>query len=100
MAEGILWVAESTNEYGIYNVCYGSGYSVNEVLNWLKEMDNNTNPVEYVNNKAPMIPVRLLSSEKVNKLGWKPKRDLKEALKETLEWYKANKHLYNPNSKP
>ena len=100
MAEGILWVAESTNEYGIYNVCYGSGYSVNEVLNWLKEMDNNTNPVEYVNNKAPMIPVRLLSSEKVNKLGWKPKRDLKEALKETLEWYKVNKHLYNPNSKP
>jgi nucleoside-diphosphate-sugar epimerase len=47
-----------------------------------------------------MIPVRLLSSEKVNKIGWKPKRDLKEALKETLEWYKANKHLYNPNSKP
>ena len=60
----------------------------------------NTNPIEYVNNKAPMIPIRLLSSKKINDLGWKPKRNLKEALKETIEWYKANKHQYNSNSKP
>ena len=100
MAEGMLWVAEMVDSYGIYNVCYGEGFSVNEVLGWIKEADGNDKPVEYVNNKAPMIPVRLMSSKKINDLGWKPKRDLKQALKETLEWYKANKHLYNPNSKP
>jgi GDP-L-fucose synthase len=100
MAEGFLHAAEKCSKYDIINICYGEGFSVNQVLEWLKEMDNNTNPVEFTNNKAPMIPVRLLSSEKINKLGWKPKRDLKQALKETLEWYKANKHLYNPNSKP
>ena len=100
MAEGILFVAEKCPRYDIVNVCYGEGFSVNQVLDWLKEMEGNTNPVEHTNNKAPMIPVRLLSSEKINNLGWKPKRDLKQALKETMEWYKANKHLYNPNSKP
>ena len=63
-------------------------------------MEGNTNPIEHTNNKAPMIPVRLLSSEKINKMGWKPKRDLKQALKETMDWYKENKHLYNSNSKP
>jgi nucleoside-diphosphate-sugar epimerase len=47
-----------------------------------------------------MIPIRLLSSKKINAAGWKPKRDLKQALKETLEWYKENKHQYNPNSRP
>jgi nucleoside-diphosphate-sugar epimerase len=47
-----------------------------------------------------MIPVRLLSSKKINEAGWKPKRDLKEALKETLAWYKENKKQFNPNSKP
>ena len=100
MAEGMLWVAEMVDRYGIYNVCYGEGFSVNEVLGWIKEADNNNNPIEYVNNKAPMIPVRLMSSKKINDLGWKPKRDLKQALKETLEWYKEHKYLYNPNSKP
>jgi GDP-L-fucose synthase len=100
MADGIVFVAEKVDKYDIYNVCYGQGFSVNQVLQWIKEADNNTNPIEYVNNKAPMIPVRLISSKKINDLGWKPKRDIKEALKDTLEWYKAHKHEFNPDSKP
>ena len=100
MADGFIFVAENNDTYDIFNVCYGEGFTVNETLATIKELDSNTNPIEYVNNKAPMIPIRLLSSKKINDLGWKPKRNLKEALKETIEWYKANKHLYNPNSKP
>lgn len=100
MADGFIFVAENNDTYDIFNVCYGEGFTVNETLATIKELDGNTNPIEYVNNKAPMIPIRLLSSKKINELGWKPKRDLKQALKETIEWYKANKHQYNPNSKP
>lgn len=100
MAEGIVFVAENIDTYDIYNVCYGQGFSVNQVLQWIKEVANNTNKIEYVNNRAPMIPVRLISSKKINGLGWKPKRDIKEALKDTLEWYLNNKHLFDPNSKP
>ena len=100
MADGFIWVAENNDTFNIFNVAYGEGFSVNEVLGWIKEIDGNTNPIEYVNNKAPMIPVRLLSSKKINDAGWFPKRDLKQALKETIEWYKENKNQYNPNSKP
>jgi GDP-L-fucose synthase len=100
MADGFIFVAEKCDTYDVYNVCYGEGFTVNETLNTIKELDGNTNPIEYVNNKAPMIPIRLLSSKKINQLGWKPKRDLTQALKETIEWYKANKHLYNPDSRP
>jgi GDP-L-fucose synthase len=100
MAEGFIYVAEHVDTYDVFNVCYGQGFSVNDVLQWLKDIEGNTNPVEFVNNKAPMIPVRLLSSKKINELGWSPKRDLKQALKETIEWYKANKHQFNPDSKP
>jgi len=100
MAEGFIHVAENVNRYDIYNVCYGAGYSVNEILTMLKSIDNNNNPIEYVSNKAPMIPVRLLSSKKINSLGWKPKLDIKKALEQTLAWYKANKKMYNPESSP
>ena len=100
MAEGIVFVAENVDKHDVYNVCYGSGYTVNEVLSILQELDQNDNPIEYVTNKAFMISVRLLSSEKVNKLGWKPKFELREALQRTLRWYKMNKHLYDSNSKP
>jgi len=100
MAEAIVFVAEHVDSYDIYNVCYGQGHSVNEVLDILKELDNNENPIEYINNKAFMVSVRLLSSQKINRLGWKPKYELKEALQKTLRWYKMNKQFYDPNSRP
>ena len=65
MVSGFICVAENVDTYDVYNVCYGQGYSVNEVLNTIKEIEGNTNPIEYVNNKAPMIPVRLLSNDKL-----------------------------------
>jgi GDP-L-fucose synthase len=100
MVSGFICVAENVDTYDIYNVCYGFGYTVNEVLNTIKHIEGNTNPIEYVNNKAPMIPVRLLSNEKLCKLGWKPKYDLKSGLADALKWYKEHKNEFNPNSKP
>jgi nucleoside-diphosphate-sugar epimerase len=47
-----------------------------------------------------MIPKRLLSNEKLRSLGWKPKYDLRSGLEDALKWYKENKDLFDPNSKP
>ena len=100
MVSGFITIAEQVDTYDIYNVCYGEGYTVNEVLNTIKELEGNDNPIEYVNNKAPMIPVRLLSNDKLRKLGWKPKYDLKSGLEDALKWYKEHKKEFNSESKP
>ena len=100
MVSGFMKVAEKVDTYDIYNVSYGEGYTVMEVLNLLKELEDNDNPIEFVNNKAPMIPVRLLDNTKLKELGWKPKYDLESGLKDALRWYKENKGQFNPNSKP
>lgn len=100
MVSGFITVAEKINFFDIYNISYGSGYSVNEVLDVLKKLEDNENPIEYVNNKAPMIPIRLLDNTKLRNLGWKPKYDLKTGLTNAVEWYKNNKNEFNPNSKP
>ena len=71
-----------------------------EVLELLKEIEGNDNPIEFVNNKVPMIPKRLLSNEKLLKLGWKPKYDLRSGLEDLLNWYKEHRDEYDPNSKP
>ena len=100
MVSGFMKVAEKVDTYDIYNVSYGEGYTVMEVLNLLKKLEDNDNPIEFVNNKAPMIPVRLLDNTKLKELGWKPKYDLESGLKDALRWYKENKGQFNPNSKP
>ena len=100
MVGGFITVAEKVDTYDIYNVCYGKGHTVMEVLELIKEIEGNDNPIEFVNNKAPMIPTRLLSNEKLLKLGWKPKYDLRSGLEDALKWYKENKDQFDPNSKP
>lgn len=100
MVSGFICVAENVDTYDIYNVCYGSGHTVNEVLDTIKSIENNDNPIEYVSNKAPMIPVRLLSNRRLRQLGWKPKYDLRSGLEDALKWYKEHKNEFNPNSKP
>lgn len=100
MVSGFVTVAENVDTYDIYNVSYGEGYTINHVLSILKEIENSTYPTEFVNNKAPMIPIRLLSNDKLKSLGWKPKYDLRSGLEDALNWYKANKEKFNPNSTP
>jgi GDP-L-fucose synthase len=100
MVNGFITVAEKVDTYDIYNVSYGEGYTVMEVLNTIKEIEGNTNPINFVNNKAPMIPVRLLDNTKLKNLGWTPKYDLESGLRDALRWYKENKHQFNPDSKP
>ena len=95
MADGFIFVAENNNTYDIFNVCYGEGFTVNETLETIKELDGNTNPIEYVNNKAPMIPIRLLSSKKINDLGWKPSLQFEEGLAKTVDWYLQNEDWLN-----
>ena len=41
-----------------------------------------------------------MSNEKLKKLGWKPKYDLRSGLENAINWYKEHKHEYDPNSKP
>jgi GDP-L-fucose synthase len=100
MVSGFITVAEKVDKYDIYNVSYGEGYTVMEVLNTIKDIEGNTNPVNFVNNKAPMIPVRLLDNTKLKNLGWLPKYNLRTGLADALRWYKENKHQFNPNSQP
>lgn len=100
MADGIVFAAENMHTHDVVNVCYGDGYSINEVLQMVKDIEGNTNPIDYVENKAFMVSIRLLSSLKINQMGWKPKHTVKQGLEKTLEWYKNNKHLFDANSKP
>ena len=53
-------------------------------------------PIEYVQGKPSMIPVRYIDSNKINKvLGWEPKTELSVGLKKAYEWYLTNREEFN-----
>lgn len=88
--EALQLIMEKEEQHEIYNVGSNAGYSVNEVIGYLKEIEGLESPIDYVNNKAPMIPKRLIDSFKIfDKLGWSAKTSIKDGLEKTLNWYKS-----------
>ena len=88
--EALQLIMEKEEAHEIYNVGSNKGYSVNEVIGYLKEIEGLESPIDYVNNKAPMIPTRLIDSYKIfYTLGWEAKTSIKEGLEKTLNWYKS-----------
>ena len=88
--EALQLIMEKEEAHEIYNVGSNKGYSVNEVIRYLKEIEGLESPIDYVNNKAPMIAKRLIASYKIfYTLGWEAKTSIKEGLEKTLNWYKS-----------
>jgi GDP-L-fucose synthase len=88
--EALQLIMEKEEAHEIYNVGSNKGYSVNEVIEYLKEIEGLESPIDYVNNKAPMIPKRLIDSYKIfYTLGWEAKTSIKEGLEKSINWYKS-----------
>ena len=79
----------------IYNI--GGGYEIPNIKLTriiLKLMNKNDNMIKYVADRLGHDRRYSLVSKKIEKLGWRPTKDFKVAIKETVEWYKNNKRWW------
>lgn len=90
--DALLLATDKIETYDPINIGYGKGYSIKEILQICLEVDGFTDAVvEYDTTKPSMIPVRLIDTEKAERvLGFKARTDLREGIKKTMEWYKKN----------
>lgn len=99
VAEGFIEIARASNVLGEkINIATGSGVILEDVAHTL--MDIIGRKVEIAREDIRLRPAkseveRLIgSNEKIKKLtGWQPKYDLKQGLRETVEWFKDPKNL-------
>lgn len=89
----LVLAAEKLESFGPINIGLGKGYSIKEILQIALEIDAFKDvQIVYDTNKPSMIPVRLIDTEKAEKiLGFKAKIDIREGIRKTLEWYRKNK---------
>jgi len=79
----------------IYNI--GGGYEIPNIKLTrviLKLMNKSDNMIKYVADRLGHDRRYSLVSKKIEKLGWRPTKDFKAAIKETVEWYKNNKRWW------
>ena len=82
--------------YNVYNLGYGSNYTVNEIVKILSEINNITPEICYIKDKPRMIRKRLVSIDKIKRdLNFEPTVDITEGLKRTSLWLSDNiKNIY------
>ncbi|MCC6346062.1 MAG: NAD-dependent epimerase/dehydratase family protein [Nitrospirales bacterium] len=90
--DALVLAAEKIETFDPVNIGYGKGYSIKEILQICLEVDGYDDAVvEYDSSKPSMIPVRLISTEKAERvLGFKARTDLREGIRKTMEWYRAH----------
>ena len=94
--DALIMIMDKQNEHDVFNVGSNNGYTVNDVLETMKQIAQYDAPIEYVSGKPSMIPVRYIDSNKImNKLGWSPKTTLESGLRQTYDWYLKNKEEFN-----
>lgn len=87
---------KETEMFEVYNVGSNEVYSVNEVVERMKNIVDYSAPIEYIQGKPSMIPTRRINSNKINeKLGWSAKTTLDSGLLKAYVWYMENRKEFN-----
>lgn len=87
VAAASLFLMNNYSSVEIINIGYGEDYTIKEVVEMIKDIVGYDGKIVWDITKPNGTPKRLLDSNKLFNMGWKPKVDLKNGLKETYDWY-------------
>jgi len=95
LIEGIVAAFKGTESYLAVNVASGVAHSVRDVLSAIIVVDQFTNAaVRFDRSKPSTIPMRVIDTTLAKtKLGFEPKIELRDGIRRTIDWYRANRPL-------
>lgn len=92
VVNGALLILEKGESMRPYNLGYGGGITIGEIVNTILKVTGKTPEVIWDETKPTTIPFRAVSTERIqNELGFKPTYTFEEGMKETIDWYIKNK---------
>ncbi len=89
LAEACVFLINNYNESDIINIGTGKDLSISDLAELIKEVIGYEGNFHYDTSKPDGMPRKLLNVDKINKLGWKPKTDLKMGIKLTYKDFLA-----------
>ena len=91
-AEAMKLILKKKIDYPV-NLGSGEGVSIKNLAEIIKRNINKDLKIEWQSKKSKGDNLRILSIEKLKKIGFRPKYTLEEGVKKTIQWYIANKNL-------
>ena len=81
------------NNFSHINIGSGSDISIKDLAMLICDIVGFKGKIKWDKDKPDGTPKKLMDSSRLYSLGWKPKIDLKSGIKNTYEWFLANKNL-------
>lgn len=90
VVNGALLILEKGQSLRPYNLGYGNGITIGEILDTILQATNKKLEVIWDDTKPTTIPFRAVSVDRIkNELGFEPKYTFQQGIKETIDWYKG-----------
>lgn len=87
LAEAIIFCHNKYNGDNVLNIGFGFDIQITELAEKISQIVGYKGKTIFNNLYPDGTPRKLLDSTKINELGWYPKIDLSNGLKNTIEWY-------------
>ena len=95
VADACVFLMENYNSSDIINIGYVEDYTIKEIVEIIKDVVDYKGNIIWDTTKPNGTPKRLLDSTKLFNLGWKPKVELRQGLKDAYTWFRENnKNIY------
>jgi GDP-L-fucose synthase len=89
LASACLYLMENHKENEIVNIGTGKDITIRELAHLVAEIVGFKGSIEWESTKPDGTPRKLLDTQKIQALGWKPRIGLREGIRMTYEWYQT-----------
>jgi len=86
LVEGLITVMEKGTGGHVYNLGSNKEITITKLAELILRLSNSKSGLKFVKRPSHDHQSRLPNLEKIRKLGWSPKTDLKEGLVKTIQW--------------
>lgn len=90
LAKSIEFLIENEISDGLFNVGSNEEVTIKELVDVIKDVVEYNGEINFDHEKPDGNPRKLLNSQKIFELGWKPDIFLNEGIKLTYDWFKSN----------
>lgn len=93
LASGLIFLADKYDSPDPINIGSGEEYSIKEIALKISKIIGYEGNLLFDENYPDGVMRKILDSEKINKLGWKPEFNLDKNLQKTFDWFVKYKNL-------
>ena len=90
LAEGLIFLMENYSEYEHINIGTGKEISITEFAGIIKNISGWKGKIKFDDSYPDGMPRKVMDINKISKLGWNSKIELKEGLKQAYKWFIDN----------